>query len=243
VASAIIEPAATRGRSGLAVVLGSVGGFVDGVGFVALFGLFIAHMSGNSTHVGVAVGTSAWSDAVAYGFPIVAFVVAVTIGALLVDTLSARQVHSSLAVLLAVEVVLLIVLQVLGAALDQGDDLVRNTPSFFLLVGVAVGAMGLQTATLRRVGAVPIHTTFVTGMLATVGIELAAVVRAREPSARREGWSRARLAGGVWLAYLAGAVTGVFLHDHLRLWALAVPTVALAVASVLAYRWAEPADA
>jgi uncharacterized membrane protein YoaK (UPF0700 family) len=137
---------------------------------------------------------------------------------------------------------LLVLLQVLGALLDQGDDLVRNTPSFFLLVSVAVGAMGLQTATLRRVGAVPIHTTFITGMLATVGVELAAAVRAKGAPERREGWSRARLAGGVWLAYLVGAVVGVFLHDHLRLWALAVPTVALAAASMLAYRWAAPAD-
>lgn len=229
-----------RGR--LAFTLGTVAGFVDGVGFLALFGLFITHMSGNSTHVGVGVGTGVWGDAIAYGYPIVVFVIAVAAGAVLVETLVRREVRSSLAALLGIEAVLLVALQLLGAWLDPNDDLVRNTAPFFVLAGVAVTAMGLQSATLRRVGGVTVHTTFITGMLTSVGVELATLARAGRGDERRQAHRRLRLVGGVWLAYLSGAIAGAFLHQHLRLWALAIPTAALVVGTAVAYRRRVAAD-
>lgn len=231
-----------RVRSRLAFTLGTVAGFVDGVGFLALFGLFITHMSGNSTHLGVGIGTGVWSDAIAYGYPIVVFVLAVAVGALLVESLLRHDVRSSLAVLLGVEAALLVALQALGAWLDPSDDLVRNTAPFFVLAGVAVTAMGLQSATLRRVGGMTVHTTFITGMLTSVGVELATVARAGPGVERSQAHHRLRLVGGVWFAYLAGAVAGAFLHRHLRLWALAIPTAALVVSAVVAYRRRVAAD-
>src|SRR5204863_9869629 len=48
---------------GLACALSALAGYVDGVGFLHLGGLFVSFMSGNSTRMGVSLAEGRWHDA------------------------------------------------------------------------------------------------------------------------------------------------------------------------------------
>jgi uncharacterized membrane protein YoaK (UPF0700 family) len=77
----------------------------------------------------------------------------------------------------------------------------------------------------------PIHTTFVTGILTYVGEEAVNGWYARRDQRQddaRISFRRARFHGGVWLSYLAGGILGAFIALHWDLWSLTLPLAALA---------------
>jgi uncharacterized membrane protein YoaK (UPF0700 family) len=48
----------------LACALSALAGYVDGIGFLHLGGLFVSFMSGNSTRMGVSLAAGEWGPAV-----------------------------------------------------------------------------------------------------------------------------------------------------------------------------------
>ncbi|MFY9980568.1 MAG: YoaK family protein, partial [Candidatus Sulfotelmatobacter sp.] len=105
-----------------------------------------------------------------------------------------------------------------------------HTQLFSLLMLAA--AMGMQTATLTRIGSLTVHTTFVTGMLNKLAQLLSHVVfltydvlrgsRAAVAS-RLKALRDARFIFGVWLFYLAGAASGTWMKFRFDLHALLLP--------------------
>ena len=92
-----------------------------------------------------------------------------------------------------------------------------------------LAAMGLQTATVTRIGPLTIHTTFVTGMLNKLA-QLAAQWIFLTHDLRHDGAKlnelrkerslvgrRARLISGIWLFYLPGALSGTWASLHWQL--------------------------
>ena len=150
-------------RPGVALILGGVGGWVDAVGFLTLFGLFTAHLSGNTARFGVEVGQGAISTAPTYAVPIVVFFTGVVAG---VWYQAAHPDRNTLPALLAVEAVLVTVFMVLGTVLHHGGDLTPRSLSYY----------GLAVAADRRDGAA-------VGVAAPV----CATSRSTPPSSR--GWS------------------------------------------------------
>src|SRR5947209_19605283 len=68
----------------LASMLSALAGYVDGIGFLHLGGLFVSFMSGNATRAGVSLADGHWYDA-AEAFGLIAlFVVGAAFGSLLV---------------------------------------------------------------------------------------------------------------------------------------------------------------
>ena len=222
---------------GTAFPLAWVAGYVDAVGFLTLAGLFVAHMSGNTVRLGVFVGGGDWSLAAQRFVPIVVFTLGVIAGIVLCEALSRRSIPVPARVL-GIEAVLLLVFMLVGRAVLGSDSAPAGSWDYYLLAIVAVLAMGLQNVALRRVAGLPIHTTFVTGMLTYVGEEVvrgwyarrdlqrAGVARNRDDDAH-VAFRRARLHGGVWLSYLAGGVLGAFIALHWDLWSLTLPLGAL----------------
>ena len=47
----------------LACALSALAGYVDGIGFIHLGGLFVSFMSGNSTRLGVSLAQANWPNA------------------------------------------------------------------------------------------------------------------------------------------------------------------------------------
>ena len=222
---------------GTAFPLAWVAGYVDAVGFLTLAGLFVAHMSGNTVRLGVFVGGGDWSLAAQRFVPIVVFTLGVIAGIVLCEALSRGSIPVPARVL-GMEAVLLLVFMLVGRAVLGSDSASAGSWDYYLLATVAVLAMALQNVAVRRVAGLPIHTTFVTGMLTYVGEEVvrgwyarrdlrrAGVARHRDDDAH-VAFRRARLHGGVWLSYLAGGVLGAFIALHWDLWSLTLPLGAL----------------
>jgi uncharacterized membrane protein YoaK (UPF0700 family) len=91
-------------------------------------------------------------------------------------------------------------------------------------------AMGMQNATLRRIGRSGFPSTYVTGILDTLGHSIAAVLLGRDlPRNSRI----ARNAAGLWLSYIIGATAASAGLIKFGPVILAVPIAALLITSVV----------
>src|SRR6267154_2866110 len=68
----------------LACALSALAGYVDGIGFLHLGGLFVSFMSGNSTRMGVSLAEGQWSNAAEALGLIALFVIGAAGGSLIV---------------------------------------------------------------------------------------------------------------------------------------------------------------
>jgi len=215
---------------GMAFPLAWVTGYVDAVGFLTLAGLFVAHMSGNAVRLGVFVGGDDWSLATQRFVPIVAFILGVVGGIAFVEALRRRSIPVPARVL-GIEAALLLVFMLAGRAVVGSEGASAGSWDYYLLAIVVVLAMALPNVALRRVAGLPVHTTFVTGMLTYVGEEVVHAWYARR-DLRRAGatphpddeaqvaFRRARLHGGVWISYFVGGVLGALIALRWDLWSL-----------------------
>jgi uncharacterized membrane protein YoaK (UPF0700 family) len=210
------------GRPRLAITLAAIGGWVDAIGFLTLFGLFTAHLSGNTARLGVAIGRGEGGTALTYAVPIVVFFAGAVLGVAFVTARRARG-RAAIAPLLAVEAVLVATFMVAGTSLRDAGDLTPRSAAYYGLAVVAVAAMGLQTAAIRHAAGVPVHTTFITGMVTHFAEAIVGVARREE----RDASQRAGVYGALVGAYLTGAAAGAALEGAWALWALSVPVAAL----------------
>ncbi len=236
-ARALAETGANEGRAALvARVLAAVGGYVDGVGFVALLGLFTAHQSGNSAGLGAALGGGEWGQVWRRGLAIGAYLVGVGLGTFVVELGRSRGVRSTGALVCVAEVAALGSALGLGAvAARSGRILPADTLSYALVATCLAGGMGLQTVSLRRVGSQTVRTTFVTGVVTEMSERLVATWFS-PPGSRRQGRLRSWLLASVWLCYLVGAVAGGAAVRSWSLTSLAVPIVAVTAIAAWQFR-------
>lgn len=234
-------------------VLGAVGGAVDAAGFLFLFGLFTAHISGNTTGFGVAAGTADWQEAAKRIFMIPVFVaataaaVAVSEGMLRRDASRAGRARA-LWSLLFVEAVLVVLFTVCASTFGTSADFAVDSVAFFFVGTVAATAMGVQNAALRRVSGLAVHTTFVTGQLTEAAVSFVhwrhavgalraldgddTEAQSRLRAARDASRASLDLAVAVWCAYLAGGVTSAWLVVNVSRWIVLVPAAVIAATAV-----------
>ena len=74
----------SRRNLALACALSAMAGYVDGIGFLHLGGLFVSFMSGNSTRLGVSLAQANWSSAAEAIGLILLFVTGAACGSLIV---------------------------------------------------------------------------------------------------------------------------------------------------------------
>src|SRR5947209_10057119 len=127
-------------------------------------------MSGNSVAMGLSVGHTQWQTALMRAIPIPLFVFGVALGTAVIQIAIRRGIRSSFSIVLSMELVLLTVFMV------SREKFIRNGVisigwEFYLLVALLTLSMGLQTATLQRVGGNSVRTTYVTGMLTDLSQE------------------------------------------------------------------------
>ena len=197
----------------LACTLSALAGYVDGVGFLHLGGLFVSFMSGNSTRMGVSLAAGNWSAAGEAASLIALFVLGAACGSLIV---LGRGRYSQCRLLL-IEALLLA-----AAALLYAFGLDNLAIAFIVL------AMGLENAVFQIEGGSGLGLTYVTGALVKVGQLLAAAVT----GGPRWGWLPNLL---LWAALVAGAVAGAFAYSRFNLGAIWIAAgVALALSAVIA---------
>ena len=168
----------TSRREQLVVALAALSGFTDAIGFLHLGGAFASVMTGNIVLFGLSVSTGATSAVIRTAAAIASFIAGAVIGARVAgapqadDQVWPRQVSHALGLEL-------VVFLGYGAIwLSSGSD-PRGGVATTALCFSAI-ALGLQSAAIQRFGVRNLSTTYFTGTLTTLVIELAHTGRVRE---------------------------------------------------------------
>lgn len=230
----------------LAVLLAWIAGFVDGAGYLMLQKVFVAHQSGNTVGAFVGVSRADWSTTLRRGVPIALFVIGVAGAAAVLEVGGRRRLPHLTSVTLSVEAALLIAAMATGATVFQ-PAIGKSGPigDYVPLLVMLVLAMGLQTATLRKIGRRTVRTTYVTGMLthfaenATRYFFLRRDARSNPEMREQLADRRRRLAviGGIWCSYAIGGIAGGAAETGWTTYALAVPACLLAAIVLVDQRW------
>ena len=203
------------GRVALACALSALAGYIDGIGFIHLGGLFVSFMSGNSTRLGVSAADADWPGALEALVLIVLFVIGASAGSLIV---LGRGIYRQ-ALLLLVEAALL-----MAAALCGGQGLAAPA------IAAMVLAMGLENAAFQIDGGGGLGLTYVTGALVKVGQALAQAL----DGGPRWAWLPNLL---LWLALVTGSLAGAFAYNRINLAAIWIAAAAaLIVSGIFAVR-------
>ncbi len=202
-------------------LLTAIAGWVDAQGFLALKGVFVSFMSGNTTLLGVFVAQENWAQARPVALVIVLFLAGGFLGAVLSGASGRR----------GMQAVLLLEAAILLAALV----LAVGFGSMVTAAVILALAMGVQNAAAVSTGPVKAGATYVTGTLVSAGLELGRLAAGTG--------SRTVLTGHftTWAALFVGVAAGALADRAFGISALAVPCAgALGLAAWTARREPKP---
>jgi uncharacterized membrane protein YoaK (UPF0700 family) len=218
----VAAPSSPAGLGRLAAGLGFVAGFVDTLGFVALYGLFTAHVTGNFVLIGAALAQSAGNVLLKLlVFP--AFIAAVVLTRIVVLALERRQ-RPALRPLLMLQGLLLGGFALCGWA---ATPIHGEQAPLVLWAGIlGAAAMGVQNAAARLVLPTLTPTTVMTGNVTQLVIDVVDLLRGAADAAVRE---RSRRFVAPITAFALGAAAGAFGYVTLGFAALLLPLALLGV--------------
>ena len=224
------QPQAIASQVFKGAMLSLVAGYVDVVGFIALFGLFTAHVTGNFVMLGVALA-HATGGVLAKLLALPVFALSVAATKIAVDTMQARG-RPPLPPLLVTQGLLLAAFMLAGCVASPMVS--PDMPSAIATGMLGVAAMAVQNAQSRIVLTDHVPTTIMTGNSTQVIIDL---VELRSASADKVAAAKNRLRKMVpaIAAFAAGAVSGAYAYVQASYWCLAVPILIL-LALAYSYR-------
>ncbi|HVN17645.1 MAG TPA: YoaK family protein [Dongiaceae bacterium] len=233
-------------KSAVALLLTFAAGMVDIVAYISLYHVFVAHMTGTTVHLGNTLVLARWTSSAKSAVVLISFVLGSVLGRSIIEFGSRTRKRTIASITLTVEA--LLVLAFIWAfprttPIEQAIP-VWKTCAF---LGLLATAMGLQTATLTRIGPLTIHTTFVTGMLNKLAQSLSQWMfwvhdnwrRCRnashsfQGSGRHPAFRHAQLMAAIWFCYIVGSVTGTWMQSRWSTGALYLPVSLLMIAAVV----------
>jgi uncharacterized membrane protein YoaK (UPF0700 family) len=233
-------------KSVVALLLTFAAGLVDIAGYITIYHFFTANLTGDTVHLGNKLAAGNWGDASKAASIIVGFLFGSVLGRIVIEAGGRKRMRHVASITLFAEAALLIVFIQLSLLMGAPAAL-RAAPLAVIcgFLSLLATAMGLQAATLTRVGALTIHTTFVTGMLNKFaqafsrwlfwmhdewrsGASLANTLRR---SGKHPAFRESRFMLAIWIFYSGGAVIGTLLlpHWHTRIFYLPVLLVFIAI--------------
>jgi uncharacterized membrane protein YoaK (UPF0700 family) len=234
-------------KAAIALVLTFSAGIVDIVGYLAIYHMFVAHMTGATVHLGSWLVTHEWNKAIGASTTIISFVTGSVIGRTIIEMGVRNKKRTVTSMALLAEVGLISVFLFLSRPVlrDEASTVVSLRMTCTLL-GLLGGAMGVQTGTLTRVGPLTVHTTFVTGMLNKLSQAFSQwLFWAHDEWRRNVGWNKilkrsvehaavldAKFMLSIWFAYLFGSASGSWMVFRWNTAALYLP-IALLVGSMM----------
>jgi uncharacterized membrane protein YoaK (UPF0700 family) len=212
----------------LSNILSFNGGYVDAAGFLALQGLFTAHVTGNFVTLGatLAFGTT---GAVAKLLALPTFCLVVLIATILCRT-TTRWGRFDLKRMLFVQLVLLGV----GAALAiRLGPFVEGDSAAAILTGMTlVAAMAIQnTASRIHLASAP-PTTLMTGTTTQIMIDLGGMITGAPDEEAKTARARMKRMIGSVAAFALGCAIAAVLFLYVGVWCLAVAPIVIAGALV-----------
>ncbi|MGO4306679.1 YoaK family protein [Cupriavidus sp. RAF12] len=207
--------------------LAFLAGYVDVVGFIALFGLFTAHVTGNFVMLGVEL-VSASQGVLAKLLALPVFVVTVALTTLWVARCERRQLPA-VRPLFWMQAALLTGFMACGLA--AAPITVADSPLALLAGMLGVAAMGVQNAQSRLVLPDHVPTTIMTGNTTQIVIDLVHTIHGAGIPSAEQNAARTRLRKMLpaVAGFACGAVVGAFAYATVGFACLAAPVVILVV--------------
>lgn len=239
-----------RAKSAVALLLTFTAGIVDIVGYIIVYHVFVAHMTGATVHLGNKLAIRDWGEAAKAGATIGSFVAGSIVGRIVIEIGSRRHKRSVASLTLMAEAALVVAfVWIEGTGGNPYPQ--RSLAGICGLLAMLAFAMGLQTATLTRIGSLTIHTTFVTGMLNKLGQaisewmfwvhdqrrseeSLASILRS---SGQHASFRNAGFMLAIWFSYMVGAVAGTAMNSRWHTRALYAPIAILVFAAAIDQVW------
>jgi uncharacterized membrane protein YoaK (UPF0700 family) len=220
-------PKLLRARWLLPFVLSVTAGAVDVIGFLALGGLFTAHITGNVVILAMHYITGCFSE---LGPLLSVPVFIVVLGMVTLASGKLEKAGYCRRAFLLLQAALLA--GYLGLAVGFGPFTDADCPMGVFVGMLGVAAMATQNALVRlALPGVP-STAVMTTNVTQMSIDLATIVGGRaEPDKLAQARQRARVTFSCVVGFVAGCVGGAVLEVHVGLWALVLP-VALATFAV-----------
>ncbi|RQZ47872.1 YoaK family protein [Burkholderia sp. Bp9099] len=231
----VIAAAAPDHVRGEDVFLASIAGYVDTLGFVALFGLFTAHVTGNFILIGSGLAGVGQGLVIKWlAFP--AFIAGI-VGARVLDHRVRALGHGVRArSLYALQAVLLTGFMLAGVMASPIAD--ADAPRTILCGLLGAAAMGVQNAHGRLTARSVVANTVMTGNVKQAVIDAFDwLVPLAAPAERDAARARLRRTLPPVVGFALGAGAGATAYVFAAFWALALP---LAVLCFLSYRSGRP---
>jgi uncharacterized membrane protein YoaK (UPF0700 family) len=225
----------------LAYVLAAVAGIVDVAGYIALGGIFTAHVSGDTVKAADAVAHGSLPSALQHFAPVVLIVVGYLMGGTIVKLATNKKLPYWFSVGATLEAIFLALFALVHHRL-VGDSL--SVPAgwrLYALMACLSFAMGVQNALLRHVENAGVRTTFVSGMIVNFAHELLDWIFARftDPAPHERG-DKAGLYAAIWLCFAVGGAAGGYLQVTRGATVFFVPALAMAALALYGGRYPFP---
>ena len=235
-------------KSAVAVAVTWVAGFVDAVGYLVLSRVFVAHQTGNTVGSALDLVNGERGESFRRGYPVAVFVAGLLLAEFVLEIAKRAGAKSILWRALALEAIFLLAFIACGTALSNGTHR-RSFSAEVILITLATLAMGVQNASLRKIGVLTIFTTHITGTLSklaeeaakyvlwfhdrTRGRRLRRLMKVLRVTPRQENFRQTMLLASLWLMYFIGAALGAVGAARAGVVSLLIPlVVVLAVVGV-----------
>ena len=239
-----IWPLPILGRDGMLLVLTWAAGSVDAISYLGLGHVFTAMMTGNTVLLGLAIGQGQVLAALRSVIALAGFCLGAAVGAFIVERDEKREDWPPVVTgALALEAVTLGLFTIAWFLTDTP----RSAGMLHVLILLSGLAMGIQAVAVRHLGVPGIATTYITGTLTSLMVDLTGYLRRTVVPSFAAGslgktvpgasaalrWEhRVGLLAAVFLAYGLGALASTILQARSSSLAALLPLVAVALVVV-----------
>ncbi|HSE91007.1 MAG TPA: YoaK family protein [Candidatus Binatia bacterium] len=210
------------GRESMLLLLTLAAASVDAISYLGLGQVFTAMMTGNTVLLGLALAQGEVLAALRSILALIGFTIGVFAGAIIVERESEpAEWPAAVTAALAFEALVLAIFAAASTLFDSTRGVI-----IYLLIILSAFAMGIQSAAVRRLGVPGIATTYITGTLTSLMVDLLGWLRSlsarlpvsktvkRDDLARLPWDQRVGLLAGVVTLYCVGALIGGVLQVH-----------------------------
>ncbi|WP_144109871.1 YoaK family protein [Paraburkholderia sp. BCC1886] len=211
-------------------LLALIAGYVDTVGFVALFGLFTAHVTGNFVLIGAEVaGVGQGVLLKLLAFP--SFIVGIVLSSVFFKFLERRHPADASSALYLLQAALLVSFLVTGALALPVTD--ASAPMVLLCGVLGTTAMGVQNARGKLLQSPGLPNTVMTGNVTQIVLDVVELLhRGTQGDHARQVSSRLKSTLAAMLGFALGAIGGALAYTR-----FSFPAIVLPVAVLLWMAW------